>query len=271
MPGGRVLYMDAGRVTLAEAASIPLYVATHYPGGYEAVVVAARFGEGGVSAGALNIVWSGETAVRRASGGVRVEVQPGDYHLTIVYGGGSLRECEERTSQALRSGGFGVHGGLGKAAGRPFLELYSGRDPAPLLDEVLPVAGLSRGEALDPALLGDAARTIMDPSWLDPVEGEGGPVAFRVQRGLYYFGVVGYASDGLIVASWPDSNIHVYPAGAARRVFRELRMVPPSMLVAFHAANGFISSVEYAGVEAEHILEAFKGYITEAERVAGGG
>lgn len=265
----RVMIVDAGRVGVAEAAAIPLYIAGHYPSGADMVVATARISEEGVSAGALNLVWSNERAVRRASGGLKASLQPGDHYLAIVLRSGSLRYLYTKYRDILAGYQDGVIVGLGRSAMRPFIEVYSRREPEGLVDAFTGGMEVAGEDELDPDLLVDVVGTLTDPAWVDPVEASSELVSYRVMNGNYYIGVVGYVEDGLIMETWPDSNIHVYPAGAARGIFKEISMVPPSLPLAFHAANGFLSGVEFVGVDPEHIMEAFRGYITEAERVAG--
>lgn len=264
-----LIIVDVGKAGLAEAASIPLYVASHFPNGVDVVVTMTRIMEDGVSAGSLNAIWSNERAVRRASGGLKFNAQAGEYHVSIVFKGGTLRYINLKYSEIINKYINDFTVGLGKSANHPFIEIYSRDDTTEIVHQILPQANIVSEEELDPELLENIARTLTDPSWTDPIDATRELISYRVSNGKYYIGIVGVASDGLIRATWPDSNIHVYPAGIARGIFKEISEVPPSLPLAFHAANGFMSGVEYVGVEPEHILEAFRGYILEAEKVAG--
>lgn len=265
----QLLILDAGKVKLVEAASLPLYIAAHFPANVDAVVTIARAREDGVSAGSLNAVWSNEMAVRRASGGLKFNVQTGDYHLSIIFREGTLRYINLKYMHIISKYNGDVEIGLGKSANHPFIEVYSRNDPSRIIDEIFSNASIISEDEIDLELLDSVVRTLMEPSWVDPIDASNELISYRVSNGKYYIGIIGVAFDGLIKATWPDSNIHVYPAGIARGIFKEISEVPPSLPLAFHAANGFISGVEYVGVEPEHILEAFRGYILEAEKIAG--
>lgn len=265
----KLLILDAGRVRLVEAASLPLYIAAHFPANVDAVVTMARLREDGVSAGSLQAVWSNESAVRRASGGLKFNVRTGDYHLSIVFREGTLRYINIKYMHIIDRYGGDVEIGLGKTANHPFIEVYSRNDPTSMVDEFFPNASVISEDEMDVELLDSVVRTLTEPSWTDPIDASKELISYRVSNGKYYIGIIGVAFDGLIKATWPDSNIHVYPAGIARGIFKEISEVPPSLPLAFHAAKGFMSGVEYVGVEPEHILEAFRGYILEAEKIAG--
>jgi len=265
----KILILDAGRIRLVEAASLPLYIAAHFPANVDAVVTTARTREDGVSAGSLNAVWSNEMAVRRASGGLKFNVRSGDYHLSIVFREGTLRYINLKYMHIISKYDGDVEIGLGKSANHPFIEVYSRNDPTSMVDEFFPDASITSKDEIDVELLEGVVRTLTEPSWIDPIDASHELISYRVSNGKYYIGIIGFAFEGLIKATWPDSNIHVYPAGVARGIFKEISEVPPSLPLAFHAANGFMSGVEYVGVEPEHILEAFRGYILEAEKIAG--
>ncbi|MCE4601041.1 MAG: hypothetical protein F7C38_05695 [Desulfurococcales archaeon] len=253
-------------IPLSMAPAIPLFIAPRFPGGYDVVVAVSRLATGGLTVGSLGSLWSGEDGVRRASGGGRYHAEAGDYHVAIVLRSGSLRWVYSRYEEELQ--GDGVVG-IGKSSGKPFVEVYTGRDPLGRIEELFP--GLEEGDPIEPELLEPIAVDLARDEWRDPIEGGSRLASYRVASGRHYFGLVGVVGEeGLILRAWPDSTIHVYPPGLARSVVKEIGMAPPSMPLAFHAANGFLSLVEYAGVESNHIVEAFQGFIREAEKLAGG-
>lgn len=264
----RILIVDAGRVDALESASLPLYISSHFPNSLDAVVSLARIEGRGVTAGSLNLIWEEEEAVRRASGGLKFNVQPGDYHISIIFKEGSLKYINFKYGGVIREYESKVNVGLGKGATHPFIEVYSRRDPSSVIEDLFPEREVKE-EEFDTDLLERVKKALSNPTWIDPISASRNLVSYRVSNGGYYVGVVGVAVDGLIKETWPDSNIHVYPPGVARGIFKEITEVPPSLPLAFHAANGFMTGVEFLGVEPEHIIEAFKGYILEAERVAG--
>ncbi len=259
----RILVVDAGRIEPVEAAAMPLYLAPRIPEGVDAVVGLARFSDGGHVVGALGL--AGRGSVRRHSGGPPYSVEPGDYYMVVVERWGSPRDLYDRV-RALAGGGVAV--APGKTAARPYAELYSRHGLEGLVESLHP--GVVVEEAfLDTDLLASHVERLGDPRWLDPYECDGVEVSYVVERGGLRFGLRGCVGEGLVLGTWPDSDIYAYPPGLARSIVRELSMIPPSPAAAVHAVNTWLGMVEYWGVEAEDLLEAFRGYMERALEVAG--
>ena len=263
----RVLLVDAGTLSLSEAAAVPLFVAPRFPEGYEAVVAIGRISGPGVTVGSLTAVWS-NGVVRRASGGGEYRASSGDYYGVIVFSGGTLKWAYTVAVEEF-SRYSGIVYGVGKSASRPFIELYSPTSLEAVVEEAFREWDVVEGvEPIPVELLEPIVDKLWRDEWVDPVRGDGSLVSYRVTRGHGVFGLVGYVKDGLIRGLWPDSNIPVYPPGLARSLVREAVYSPPSPGLAYSLANSFISLLEYAGVEPEDIFAATEGFVRKADEYA---
>ncbi len=264
----RVLLVDAGSLSLAEAAAIPLFAAPRFPEGYEALVATGRIDGSGVTVGSLAAVWSSGGVFRRASGGGEYRASGGDYFGVIVFNGGTLKWAYEVAVDEF-SRYSGLVYGVGKSASKPFIELYSPSSLEAVVEEAFREWDIVEDDEPVPReLLEPIVSKLSREEWIDPVRGEGSLVSYRVTRNGSVFGLVGYVSDGLIRGLWPDSNIHVYPPGLARSLVKETVYSPPSPGLAYSLANSFISLLEYAGVEPEDIFAAAEGFVRKAEEYA---
>ncbi len=263
----RVLLVDAGTLSLSEAAAIPLFVAPRFPEGYGAVVATGRISGPGVTVGSLAAVWS-HSVVRRASGGGEYRAIGGDYYGVIVFSGGTLKWAYTVALEEF-SRYSGIVYGVGKSASRPFIELYSPSSLEAVVEEAFREWDIVEDEEPIPReLLEPIVSKLSREEWIDPVRGRGSLVSYRVARDRSVLGLVGYVGDGLIRGLWPDSNIPVYPPGLARSLVKEAVYSPPSPGLAYSLANSFISLLEYAGVEPEDIFAVAEGFVRKAEEYA---
>jgi len=262
----KLLLLNAGGLGLEEAAGVPLVVSPRFPEPYDLVVVKGSIVGEGVSIGSL-IAYQGlggERVVRRASGGGIFRSSGGDHYILIIYREGTLKAVHDIIREEFNSLENTVIG-IGKSSGRPFTEIYTSLKPERIL-ESFSEWDVDEEDDFPRELLKPVLNKLLEEKWTDLLKPCGdGFITYRSIKGDYYFGLVGCIEDGLIRSIWPDSNIHVYPPGLARSIIKEAVLSPPSLTLGYSLANSFVSLVEYAGIGAEEIFSASKGFMVKAE------
>jgi len=269
----KLLHADPGRIPARLAPAIPLVLApaaARQQAGY--TVTAAITGEATIY-GSLQASPGGP---RRHSGGPEARIQPGTRYLALSLSHWkTLQDAYTETARLLEEAlNIRIDGGrardgtvlaVGRTAGLPYAEIYTPRDPAPILETLQPTTTID----LDPLLLEEPARHLARDDWRDPLPGRPNIHATITTSQGFQVGFTGYAEDGFILWTHPDMTISAYPPGQARALAKQLSQIPPSPTAAFHLANTWAGLLETHGATPEEILQAALQYIRKAEEHSG--